>query len=192
MTRRQEIIKFAKTLFRERGYKSVSMRDLAKAMDFKAASLYNHISSKEEILAEITLGVASYFTTEMELVKQLEVDAKTRLEAVINHHIDLTLKNPEAIAIVNKDWMHLEGDHFDQFLKMRNTYEQDLRSIITQGIQNGELKSKNAEVILFSMLSTLRTLHLWYRKRSGVDGQHLKNDMIEVLLKGIVSDLSNS
>lgn len=186
MTRRQEIIKFAKVLFRERGYKSVSMRDLAKAMDFKAASLYNHISSKEEILADITLGVASYFTTEMDLIKQLDVDTKTRLEAVINHHIDLTLQNPEAIAIVNNDWMHLEGDHFDQFLKMRNAYEEDLRVIITEGIQSGELKSKNAEVILFSMLSTLRTLHSWYRKRSGIDGQQLKNDMTEILLQGVL------
>jgi len=51
MTRKQEIIETAKTLFRERGYKSVSMRDLAKVIDFKAASLYNHISSKEEIFS---------------------------------------------------------------------------------------------------------------------------------------------
>jgi AcrR family transcriptional regulator len=190
MTRRQEILKVAKTLFRDKGYRSVSMRDLAKAMDFKAASLYNHISSKEEILAEITLDVAHYFTKEMELVKSIEVDAKTQLEAVINHHIDLTLQKPEAIAIVNNDWMHLEGAHFEEFLKLRNTYEQDLRDIINKGVESGELKAKNVEVILFAMLSTLRTLHSWYRKRSGVNGQQLKNDITEILLNGIVTNES--
>ena len=187
MTRKQKIIETAKTLFRERGYKSVSMRDLAKVMDFKAASLYNHISSKEEILADIVLDVARYFTREMELVKQIETDTKTRLEAVIDHHIDLTLKNPEAIAIVNNDWMHLEGEHYEIFLKMRNAYEEDLRVIISEGVESEELKSKNVEVILFSMLSTLRTLHSWYRKRSGIDSRQLKSDMTEILLKGIVS-----
>lgn len=188
MTRRQEIIKIAKTLFRERGYKSVSMRDIAKVMDFKAASLYNHISSKEEILAEIVLGVARFFTEEMEHVKNLDADVKTRLEAVINHHIDITLKNPEAIAIVNNDWMHLEGIHFDEFLKLRNTYEQDLRDMIGQGITVGDIKSQNVEIILFSMLSTLRTLHSWYRKRSGMDGEVLKKDITEILLNGIVQN----
>ncbi|MBZ9777339.1 TetR/AcrR family transcriptional regulator [Psychroflexus sp. CAK8W] len=186
MTRRQEIIKFAKTLFRERGYKSVSMRDLAKVMDFKAASLYNHISSKEEILAEIALGVAQYFTDEMELVKQIDADSKTRLEAVINHHIDITLQNPEAIAIVNNDWVHLEGEHYQTFLKLRNAYEEDLRKIISEGVENGELKSKNVEVIMFSLLSTLRTLHSWYRKRSGIDGQQLKNEITQILLYGVI------
>jgi len=186
MTRRQEIIASAKTLFRERGYKSVSMRDLAKVMNFKAASLYNHISSKEEILSEITLNLARNFTEEMKLVKQIEADSVTKLEAVINHHIDITLKNPEAIAILNNDWMHLEGSHFEEFLKLRNAYEQDLRHIIEYGVNNGELKANNVEVILFAMLSTLRTLHSWYRKRSGVNGQQLKNDITEILLKGII------
>ena len=186
MTRRQEIITTAKTLFRERGYRSVSMRDLAKTLDLKAASLYNHINSKEEILAEIVLGVAHFFTTEMELVKNQQEHTKTRLEAVITHHIELTLKNPEAIAIVNNDWMHLEGVHFKEFLKLRNAYEEDLRAIITEGVESGELVSKNVEVILFSLLSTLRTLNSWYRKRSGVDGEQLKNDITHLLLYGVI------
>lgn len=190
MTRREEIIACAKTLFRDRGYKSVSMRDLAKSMDLKAASLYNHISSKEEILAEIILGVAHFFTKEMEGVKGLNVDTKTRLEAVINHHVDLTLRNPEAIAIVNNDWMHMEKIHYNEFLKLRNTYEQDLRDIISLGVKAGEIKSKNVEVILFSMLSTLRALHSWYRKRGGVDREELNKDITEILLKGIVMNHS--
>ncbi|SDG63602.1 TetR/AcrR family transcriptional regulator [Psychroflexus sediminis] len=186
MTRREEIIKAAKVLFRERGYRSVSMRDLAKSMDFKAASLYNHISSKEEILAEIVLDVAHFFTKEMEQVKSLGADTKTQLEAVINHHILITLENPEAIAIVNNDWLHLEGIHFEEFLKLRNAYEQDLRDIINQGVNAGEIGSKNTEIVLFSILSTLRTLHSWYRKRSGIDGEQLRNDITEILLRGVI------
>jgi len=186
MTRKQEIIETAKTLFRERGYKSVSMRDLAKVMDFKAASLYNHISSKEEILADIVLDVARYFTREMNIIKSLNVDAKTQLIGVIKHHVDLTINNPEAIAILNNDWMHLEGKHLEDFKMMRDTYENDLRSIITQGIEHKEITSQNIDIILFSLLSTLRTLHLWYRKRSDLSENALKKDITDILLKGIL------
>jgi AcrR family transcriptional regulator len=186
MTRKQEIIETAKTLFRERGYKSVSMRDLAKVMDLKAASLYNHISSKEEILSEIVLGVAESFTDKMGVIKSLKEGSKKQLEEVINHHIDLTLKNPEALAILNNDWMHLEGSHLTDYKAMRAAYENDLRSIISQGIERQEIKSQNMDIILFSMLSTLRTLHLWYRKRSDFDEKALKKEISEILLNGII------
>ena len=47
--RKTEIINVAAQLFKEKGYSAVTMRDIAQAMDIKAASLYNHIKSKQEI-----------------------------------------------------------------------------------------------------------------------------------------------
>ena len=47
--RKSEIINIAAKLFKEKGYSAVTMRDIAQAMDIKAASLYNHIKYKQEI-----------------------------------------------------------------------------------------------------------------------------------------------
>ena len=55
-TRKQEIIQTAAKLFKEKGYSAVTMRDLASAMGMKAASLYNHINSKQQILKEIIIS----------------------------------------------------------------------------------------------------------------------------------------
>ena len=52
-TRKEEILRVAANLFKKKGYSAVTMRDLAKAMGIKAASLYNHINSKQEILSVI-------------------------------------------------------------------------------------------------------------------------------------------
>ena len=43
----------AVTLFSQRGYTNVSMRDIATEIGIKAASLYNHFSSKNDILEHI-------------------------------------------------------------------------------------------------------------------------------------------
>lgn len=40
-------------LFAEKGYDTVSVRDIAKAAGIKAASIYNHFKSKDEILETI-------------------------------------------------------------------------------------------------------------------------------------------
>ncbi len=50
---RQIIINQALTLFSERGYEGVSMRDIATAVGIQAPSLYNHFPSKESIFNSI-------------------------------------------------------------------------------------------------------------------------------------------
>ena len=81
--------------------------------------------------------------------------------------------------------MHLEGDNLSAFIKMRDEYEDNFRELIKTGIESNEIRSAHPEVILFSILSTLRTLHLWYEKRGKLDVNVLKKDMVTVLLKGI-------
>ena len=41
--RKLEIISVASTLFKEKGYSAVTMRDIAKVMGIKAASIYYYI-----------------------------------------------------------------------------------------------------------------------------------------------------
>lgn len=101
-------------------------------------------------------------------------------------HIDITLRNPDALACLNNDWMHLEDNELKYFLKMRAEYEDNFRKIIKVGIQNNEIKSLNQEVIIFSTLSTLRTLYLWYNKSKSLNDKVLMKDLEEILLKGIV------
>lgn len=186
ISRKEEIITVASRLFNEKGYKAVSMRDIAKAMDIKAASLYNHINGKQEILSEIILKVAEEFTVGMEKVVSENSSAIKKVEKVIELHIDITVNHSEALAALNNDWMHLEKEDLKAFVKMREDYEENFRKIIKQGIDAGEIKSYHPEVILFSILSTLRTLYLWYQKRGKLDINILKKDMVSVLIKGIV------
>ncbi|SRR5690554_1480349 len=186
LSRRNEIIKIAANLFRDRGYKAISMRDLAAAMDMKAASLYNHISGKQEILAVIILEVANEFTEGMNQVIAQKASSLKKIENLIALHIDITLNYPEALASLNNDWMHLEAQNLTQYIQMRDGYEKNFRIIIQQGIDSKEFKPHHPEVILFSILSTLRTLYLWQEKRGKLDVNVLKKDMVSVLIKGVV------
>ncbi|WP_293894506.1 TetR/AcrR family transcriptional regulator [Flavobacterium sp.] len=184
--RKTEIINVAAKLFKEKGYSAVTMRDIAQAMDIKAASLYNHIKSKQEILVLIVIEIAEEFTTTMnEVVNSNETTIK-KIERIIQLHIDITLRDANALACLNNDWMHLADAELTYFIKMREDYEENFRTIIKKGIADGEIKNLNLEVIIFSTLSTLRTLYLWYGKKKSPDPAVLKSNMIKVLLNGIV------
>ncbi|MDX1462949.1 MAG: TetR/AcrR family transcriptional regulator [Marinirhabdus sp.] len=185
-TRKEEIIQVAASLFKEKGYSAVSMRDIAQAMDIKAASLYNHIAGKQEILSTLILEVAYEFTAAMNNVATESLTPLEKLENIINFHIDITINYAENIAALNNDWMHLEGDDRQRVVRMREAYEDNFRKIIKEGIEKGDFNAKHPEVILFSILSTLRTLYLWNEKRGKLDVNILKKDMVNTLIHGIV------
>jgi len=185
-TRKDEIVAVASSLFKEKGYNAVSMRDIAQEMGIKAASLYNHISGKKEILSTLILFLAEEFTRGMNAVVASEGKPLDKIKSVIEMHIDITVNHSEALAALNNDWMHLEDEDLTDFERMREAYEENFRKIVKEGIAVGDLKPRHPEVILFSILSTLRTLYLWYQKRGKLDVNVLKKDMVAVMLEGIM------
>ncbi len=184
--RKSEIISIAAKLFKEKGYSAVTMRDIANALDIKAASLYNHIKSKQEILVLIIIEIAEEFTNNMNKIVDSDKSSIKKLEKIIELHVDITIRNPNELASLNNDWMHLENENLKHFQKMRDDYEQNFRQIVKLGIANQEIKSLNPEVIIFSMLSTLRTLYIWYGKKNTINEKILKLNMTKVLLNGII------
>ncbi|MEO9954069.1 TetR/AcrR family transcriptional regulator [Nonlabens sp.] len=187
MSRKKQILKTAAQLFKERGYSAVTMRDLAAAMDMKAASLYNHISGKQEILATLILEVAHEFTSGMDTVEMDDKSAFAKAEQLILLHIKIALEYTDALAVLNTDWMHLEGAPYQEYIKLRKDYELDFKNILESGIEAGEFKSLNVETMLFNLLSTLRSIYLWIPKKSTTEVADLKKELPQILLTGISS-----
>ena len=186
--RKLEIITIAAQLFKEKGYSAVTMRDIAQAMNIKAASLYNHIKSKQEILVLIIIEIAEEFTHVMNDIVASKTTVVNKIERVIQLHITITLRNADALACLNNDWMHLTDDELKYFVKMREEYEENFRKIISEGVLGGEIKNINQEVVVFSILSTLRTMYLWYDKTKALDAQTLQNTIATVFLKGVANE----
>jgi AcrR family transcriptional regulator len=183
-TRKDEIINTAAKLFKEKGYSAVTMRDLATAMGMKAASLYNHINSKQDILKVIIICIAEEFTNGMDIIISSEESNIDKLKKIVSLHVDITSHNTSGMASLNNDWMHLE-DHLEYYLKLRNEYEANFLKIIKTGITTSEIKNSNPEIIMFSMLTTLRSLYLWIPKKEDLNANDLANGLSQVLIDGI-------
>ncbi|MDN3493836.1 TetR/AcrR family transcriptional regulator [Winogradskyella bathintestinalis] len=183
-TRKDEIVNTAAKLFKEKGYSAVTMRDLATTMGIKAASLYNHISSKQDLLKTIIISIAEEFTNGMDAIINSEVSTISKLKEIINLHVAITANNTSGMASLNNDWMHLE-EQLDYYLKLRTDYENNFLTIIKEGISNSEIKANNPEIIMFSMLTTLRSLYLWIPKKEDLNTSDLSNSLNDVLIHGI-------
>lgn len=184
VTRKSEIIQIAAKLFKEKGYSAVTMRDIAKAVGIKAASLYNHINSKQEILKSIIISIAEEFTNGIHTINSSHLSNIDKLKQIIKLHVNITSQNTYGMASLNNDWMHLEGN-LDYYLDLRSKYEEQFRSILNEGIKTNEIVNSNVEVMLFSILSTLRSLYLWIPKKEDLNIDELSKNLSQVLINGI-------
>src|SRR5215204_4733215 len=96
-TRKDVIITKAAKLFREKGFSATSMRDLAEHVGVEAASLYNHISSKAEILQEICFKVANQFMSHIEEVDNSQRTAIAKIEEILRFHIRQMVQHYEEV-----------------------------------------------------------------------------------------------
>ena len=184
-SRKEQIIKISAKLFKEKGYSAVTMRDIAKALDIKAASLYNHIASKQDILKYVIISIAEEFTAGMNTIYNSSNTSIDKLHQIISLHVDIAYRNPYEMASLNNNWMHLEKD-VAYFLELRESYENNFRNIINHGIASGELTNLNSEVILFSILSTLRNLYMWIPKKDDVNPTEISISLSHILIQGII------
>jgi len=182
--KREDIFIVAAKMFRTQGFNAVSMRDLAEALGIKAASLYSHISSKQEILSSIIIDLAEHFTDGMQLVINTTKDPLTKLENVIALHVSISLDFADAIGCLNSEWMNLTEPHLSALIKMRADYEKNVLHIIKEGIKRQVFVENNEKVILHSTLSTLRSLYQW-KENIKLDREDLIKELQMTLLKGI-------
>ena len=104
---------------------------------------------------------------------------------IIQTHIDIAIKTPNQFAVLNNDWIFLKPKQKTIFLKQRKAYEASLRKLLKKGIENQEIKALDSEIIIFMMLSSLRTLHSWYEKKA-INKSDLKSEIPKLILKGFI------
>lgn len=184
--RKEQIIKTAARLYRDKGYNAVSMRDLAENLGIKASSIYNHIPSKEEILAEVIMDLVREFTSHITMVINLNCSILEKIKMIIEMHVHMTVEKGDSLACMNKEWRNLGVEKQEIYVRLRGQYEDRFLELIKQGINKGEIENRNPEVIVFSILSTLRTLYHWYSSRKHLSEEELVTTLQANLLIGIL------
>jgi len=185
LSKKAQILNASARLFRQKGYAATSMQDIAEKMDMKAASLYNHIESKQELLRNILMEVANDFVAGMDAIKSSSLSSSEQLKELISLHVRLTTTNPDNMALLIGDWTHLENKDRKKYLKLRDSYENDFRKILKQCMNEGYLKSVDLEIALFSILSTLRWTYSWYTKQKNISKLDLEADLYKCLIEGL-------
>ncbi len=184
-TKKEVIIEKASKLFREKGFGAASMRDLAEVVGVEAASLYNHIQSKAEILQAICFKVANEFISHLEAVEFSDEPVLKKMETIIRFHIRMMLEQYEFVYISDHEWRHLPEPYLSNFLNQRRSYRKRLSDIIDQGIVKNEMKRIEPYVAVLTILSAISGIESWQRSRKSTSAEILEANMVKYLIEGL-------
>lgn len=186
-TKKEIIQEAAAHLFRDKGYSATSMRDLAEAVNLKASSLYNHISSKEEILRNICFDNAHRFISGMEEVEKSGADAPAQVRALLSLHIRTAMEDATSVTAFNDEWRHLNEPYLSEFKALRKDYEQRFRNILNTGMASGAFRQMDPNVMLYTLFSSVRWLYDWFQDGKSRSAEAVEAEVIELLMGGLRS-----
>ncbi len=186
LTRKEQVIRSAAELFREKGYAAASMRDLAQKLGIEAASLYSHIKSKEEILQSLCFDMAAEFRKSLEEVEKQKVAASEKLKNGIIGHVQVMAKDLTASAVFMNEHRHLSQPYLRDFLLMRINYINRFKEIIEEGVTKGEFKSNiDKKLAVMTLFSSLNWLPMWYDPDSNINPLSLGQQLADMLVNGL-------
>jgi AcrR family transcriptional regulator len=187
LTRKEVIVSKAATLFREKGFKAASMRDLAEAVGVEAASLYNHIKSKTEILHELCFSVANRFVHKIDEVEAERTSAINKIEKLLRFHINEMLHHYEEVYVSDREWKHLSDPYLSNFQNQRRIYRKRFAAIIETGIIEQQIKKIDAPTAVLIMLHAISGIESWHRSTQKITAEELEENMISILVGGLVN-----
>jgi AcrR family transcriptional regulator len=189
--RLESILGIATGLFFRKGYRGVSIRDLADAVGVKMSSLYYYFPSKEEILYRIIKrhieGLQE--ATEAALAS---LDPKEtglgRLRVLVRNSVLYLLADRMAAGVSSTQARELGHEQQAELSELVNRYEARYLEIIREGITRGEFIATDPVIASYVILGSLVRLTAWYRPDGRLSMDEVADLYSVLLVRGLVVD----
>lgn len=158
-----KILKEAKVLFSELGYRAASVRKIAGKVGIRESALYNHFKNKEDIFLEVAKDIfASPFSFDDVSIKETALKGKPFLQKFVMQYKLLTFdKNNESMFRILMIELLQNKVLREQF--MHDFHDKNIK-ILSEGffimMQNNLVRSGDPMIMAYEFLSTLFYIRL--------------------------------
>ncbi len=150
--------------FYKKGYHGTSLREIARDVGIKVPSLYNHMSSKQELLFRVLSSVMDELIAQTRLALSTCGEAPDeRLRAAIRAFVLFNINHPHEAAVSDAEFKALTPDNLKEIIRVRDEFEAIYTELIQDGIDRGVFSVPDVRVIKNTILSACARVYYWYR-----------------------------
>jgi AcrR family transcriptional regulator len=181
----QEFIEAATKLFAEKGYNGTSIHDLADALNLTTASLYYHMSGKEDLLFRVLESGMANFLGGLEIIFESSVSPREKLRLAATNHVDFVLSNPTAVAVFLRERRFLPGPQQQQYSARVDKYDRMFSIILTEAMDAGDIPRGDVTLLRLSALGMVNWAVEWYRNDGRLSKEKVGSYMLDAVLYGL-------
>ncbi len=183
--RRQQIIEMACKRFANKGFTGSSMRELAADMGLEASSLYTYIQSKDDLLQDICFSMGNKLITAIDEVNDIYFNAEEKLRLAIKNHVEIICADSNASKVFTHEWRHLQEIKKNEFIILRNKYEQGFTEIINTGETEQIFAEGDKRFAVLTILSAVNWISEWYNPKGKMKPSEIAQKLADFVLTGL-------
>jgi AcrR family transcriptional regulator len=161
--RSAEIRDAAIDLFDERGYHGTRMEDIAARLGMRAPSLYNHLSSKQELLSEVVVEHLQVLLDEHAMAVASTTDVSEQLRRAMEAHVRHYARFGRESRIANREVQSLDEPDRTTVLDMRTELGLNWARLIERGVDEGRFDVNSPQLTAYALLKMSVGVAMWLR-----------------------------
>lgn len=183
---RDDILEAAAQVFRQKGFHGASMADIAEAVNLQKASLYHHVSSKQEILFEILDRALELLLERISPLARRDLPADERLRQMICEYLQILAENTDLSAVLLFEHRSLDGRQHARHLPNRDKFEALWREVLQDGVRTKRFMCEDVAVTARAILGIMNWTITWYRPNGALTIRQIADQYSNLLLNGLL------
>ncbi|ANU22392.1 TetR/AcrR family transcriptional regulator [Planococcus donghaensis] len=145
--RREQMIRGAVTLFKEKGFHRTTTREIAKAAGFSIGTLYEYIRTKEDVLYLVCDSIYDEVHSRLDRL-DIEKGSISVLVAAIEHYYTLIDEMQDEFVVMYQESKSLPKDALNYVLNKELQMVAIFERLLTQCVDNEEIQMTPKEVVM--------------------------------------------
>ena len=183
---RSDILQAAAQIFRQKGYHAASMQDIANAVHLQKASLYHHVTGKQDILLAILDYALDLLIADLEEVVATDLPPEEKLRQAMRAYVGRLTQDADLAAVLLLEYRSLEAKTRAQHIKRRDRYEHIWRDLIKEGVEEKVFQPVDEVVATFALLGVQNWMITWFKRGGPLTAEQLADRFCDFFLYGLL------
>jgi AcrR family transcriptional regulator len=186
MNTKRKILEAAAQIFSEKGYHAASMRDIARAVNLQKASLYHHVSGKQEILLNLLDQALDILIEDIGWVVAKPNPSDEKLRLAIRVYLQRLIDQRDLAAVLLFEHRSLDPELKIRHMPRRDRFERLWRSLIESGIEEGVFTCENPSQAARALLGVMNWTITWFRLDGQFSYHEISDQFSDLFLFGLL------
>ncbi len=183
---REDILEAAAQVFRQKGFHGASMNDIADVVNLKKASLYHHVSSKQEVLSELLDRALQMLLERISTITVQNISADKKLRLMIREYLLILIENVDLAAVLLFEHRSLERRQQSRHIPNRDKFESLWKEVLIEGVRAKLFKCDDPGLATRALLGQLNWTITWYRPDGEKTIEQIADNYSKLLLNGLL------